>query len=123
LAEGLGIEAGCDGDSAATGKNQFERLWDGSGGGDGIGEDGDGKEAGSGTVGGERVRGGGLRGRRAVEALSEGMDGDAASLAEFGVGQASAAEVVEEGVPAEVEDVAPRHGVISRTGPSAPSRE
>ena len=58
-----------------------------------------------------------------VEAFSEGMDGDAASLAEFGLGQAAAAEIVEEGVPAEVEDVAPRHGVISRTGLRAPAGE
>src|SRR3954453_16641340 len=67
------------------------------------------------------VRGGRLRGGYAVEAFSEGMDGDAASLAEFGLGQAAAAEIVEEGVPAEVEDVAQRHGVISRTGLRAPA--
>jgi len=95
----------------------------GSGGGDGIGEDGDGEEVGSGAVGGERVRRGRLRGGCLVEAFSEGRDGDAASLAEFGVGQAAPTELVEEGVPAGVEDVAPRHGVISRTGLSAPSRE
>jgi hypothetical protein len=32
------------------------------------------------------------------------MDGDTASLTEFGLGQAAAAEIVEEGVPAEVEE-------------------
>ena len=67
------------------------------------------------------VRWGRLRGGYAVEAFSEGMDGDAASLAEFGLGQAAAAEIVEEGVPAEVEDAAPRHGVISQTGLRAPA--
>jgi hypothetical protein len=123
LAEGLGIEAGCDGDPASIVEEQLEGLSGGSGGGDGIGEDSDGEEVGSGAVGGERFRGGRLRGRCLVEAFSEGMDGDAASLAELGVGQAATAELVEEGVPAEVEDVAPRHGVISQTGPSAPSRE
>ena len=41
-----------------------------------------------------------------VEVFSEGMDGDAASLAELGLGQAAAAEIVEEGVPAEVEMIA-----------------
>ena len=102
-------------------RQQLEGLSDGRGGGDGIGKDGDGKEAGSGAVGGEMVRGGRLRGGYAVEAFSEGMDGDAASLAEFGLGQAAAAEIVEEGVPAEVEDAAPRHGVISRTGLRAPA--
>ena len=63
------------------------------------------------------VRGGRLRGACLVEAFSEGMDGDSASLAELGLSQAATAEIVEEGVPAEVEDVAPRHGVNSRTGP------
>jgi hypothetical protein len=104
-------------------EEQLEGLSGGRDGGDGIGEDGDGDEVGSGAVGGGKVHGGRLRGRYAVEAFSEGMDGDATSLAELGVGQAAAAEIVEEGVPAEVEDVAPRHGVISRTEPSAPSRE
>ena len=88
---------------------------------DGIGKDGDGKEAGRGAVGGGMVRRGRLRGGYAVEAFSEGMDGDAASLAEFGLSQAAAAEIVEEGVPAEVEDAAPRHGVISQTGLRAPA--
>jgi hypothetical protein len=87
----------------------------------GIGEDGDGEEVGSG-VGGEMVRGGRLRGGCLVEAFSERMDGDSASLAELGLSQAATAEIVKEGVPAKVEDVAPRHGVISRTRPSAPSR-
>ena len=49
------------------------------------------------------------------------MNGDAASAAELGLSQAAAAEIVEEGVPAEVEDAAPRHGVISLTGPLAPA--
>jgi hypothetical protein len=123
LAERLGIEAGRDGDPASTVEEQLEWLSGGRVGGDGIGEDGDGEEVGSGVVGGGRFRGGRLRGGCLVEAFSEGMDGDAASLAEFGVGQAAPAELVEEGVPAEVEDVAPRHGVISRTGLTAPSRE
>ncbi len=87
----------------------------GSDRGDGIGENGDWEEVGSG-VSGEMLCGGRLRGGWLVEAFSEGMDGDAASLAEFGLGQAATAEIVEEGVPAEVEDVAPKHGVISRTG-------
>jgi hypothetical protein len=104
-------------------EEQFEGLSGGRGGGDGIGEEGDGEEVGSGAVGGERVRGGRLRGGYPVEAFSEGMDGDSASLAELGVSQAAAAEIVEEGVPAEVEDVAPRHGVISRTGLRAPARK
>jgi hypothetical protein len=116
LAEGLGIEAGCDGDPASIAQEQLEGLSEeGSGGGDGIGEDGDGEEVGSG-VAGRRVRGGRLRGGWLVEAFSEGMEGDPASLAELGLGQAATAELVEEGVPAEVEDVAPRHGVNSRTG-------
>jgi hypothetical protein len=123
LTKGLGIEAGSDGDPASTVEEQLEGLSGGSGGGDGIGEDGDGEEVRSGAVGGERDRGGRLRGRYAVQAFSEGMDGDAASLAEFGLGQAAAAEIVEERVPAKVEDVAPRHGVISRTGRSTPSWE
>ena len=55
----------------------------------------------------ERVRGGGLRGGYPVEVFPEGMDGDAASFAELGLGQAATAELAEEGVPAEVEDVAP----------------
>jgi hypothetical protein len=122
LAEGLGIESGCDSDSAATGKNQFERLWDGSGGGDGIREDGDGDEVGR-SVGGARIRGCRLRGGCLVEALSERMDGDSTSLAELGLSQAATTEIVEEGVPAEVEDMAPRHDVDSRTRASAPSRE
>src|SRR5205814_1569922 len=74
-------------------------------------------------VGGDWVRGGGLRGGWLVEVFPEGMDGDAASLAEFGLSQAAPAEILEEGVPAEVEDAAPRHGVNSRTGRLAPSRE
>jgi hypothetical protein len=123
LAEGLRIEAGCDGDPAPIVEEQLEGLSGGRVGGGGIGEEGDGEEVGSGGVGGEKIRGGRLRGRCLVEAFSEGMDGDAASLAEFGVGQAAAAELVEEGVPAGVENVAPRHGVISQTGPSALSRE
>jgi hypothetical protein len=124
LAEGLGIETGCDGDPASIAQEQFEGLSAGSGrgGGVGIGEDGDGEEV-VGGVGGERVGGGGLRGGCLVEAFSEGMDGDATSVAELGVGQAAAAELVEEGVPVEVEDVALRHGVISRTRLSASSRE
>jgi hypothetical protein len=121
LAESLRIEARCDGNAASIAQEQFDGLSGGRGCGYGIGEDGDGKESGSGGVGGETVRGGGLRGRYAVEAFSEGKDGDAASFAEFGLGQAAAAEIVEEGVPAEVEDVAPRHGVISRTGLRAPA--
>ena len=56
-----------------------------------------------------------------VEVFPEGMNRDAASFAEFGLGQAAAAEIVEEGVPAEVEDEAPRHGVISRAGLRAPA--
>jgi hypothetical protein len=122
LAEGLGIEAGGDGDPASIIQEQFEGLSGGNGGGDGIGEDGDGEEVSS-RVRGGMVRGGGLRGGNPVEVFPEGMDGDAASFAELGLGQAAAAELVEEGVPAEVEDRAPRHGVISRTGLSAPSRE
>ena len=49
LAEGLGIEAGCDGDPASIGEDQFEGLSGGRGGGDGIGEDGDGEEVGGGA--------------------------------------------------------------------------
>ena len=120
MAEGLGIEAGCDGDPASIVEEQLEGLSGGSGGGDGIGEDGDGEEVGSGASEERWFAGVGLRGGYPVEAFSEGMDGDAASLAELGLGQAATAEIVEEGVPAEVEDVAPRHGVDLPDGAAGP---
>jgi hypothetical protein len=100
LTEGLRIEAGCDGDPTSIAQEELEGLSGGSGrtGGDGIGEDGDGEEMISG--GGERIRRGGLGGGNPVEVFAEGMEGEAASLAELGLGQAAAAELVEEGVSA-----------------------
>ena len=104
-------------------EEQFQGLSGGRVGGDRLGEDGDGEEVGRNAVGRGAVRGDRLGGGCLIEAFSEGMDGEAASSAELGVGQAAAAELVEEGVPAVVADVALRHGAVSRTRSSAPSRK
>jgi len=53
----------------------------------------------------------------------EGMTGDPASAAELGLSQAAAAVIMEQGIPAQVEGVAPGQSVISLTGPSAPFGE
>jgi hypothetical protein len=50
--------------------------------------------------GGKMVAGGGLGGSGLVEVLSEGMERDPTAAAELGLGQAAAAEIVEEGLPA-----------------------
>jgi hypothetical protein len=121
VTEGLGVEAGGDGDSPAIGKDQFERLLVGSAGGGGIGEDGDRDEVGSGGVGGTLVRGNVLGGGGLVEAFSEGVKGDSAAAAELGVGQSAVAEVAEDGIPACVREGDVGHGRISRAGRSAPS--
>ena len=76
MAEGLGVEAGCDGDPTSIAQEQFEVGSGGGGGGDGIGEDGDGEEVVVGTGGGTMVAGGGLGRVGLVEVFSEGMEGD-----------------------------------------------
>ena len=69
------------------------------------------------------VPGGGLGGAGLGETLPEGMTGDPASAAELGLSQAAAAVIMEQGIPAQVEGVAPGQSVISLTGPSAPFGE
>ena len=70
----MGIETGSDGDPASIAEKQFEGLPGGSSrgdrGGDGIRDDGDGEEVGSGVRGGI-VRGSGLWGGDAVEVFPE----------------------------------------------------
>src|SRR5262245_15356387 len=55
--------------------------------------------------------------------LAEGMKRDLAAAAELGVSQAAAAEIVEEGVPAEIDGKASGHGKFSLTGPLDPPVE
>lgn len=122
LTKGGGIEAGCDGDGESVFEDELEWVSGADGGGSGIGEDGDGDEPRGDACDGGEVGVGRLRGGRLIEVLAEGMDRDAAAAAELGVGEAAASEIAEECVPAEVEDVSAGHGVISRTGTSAPSQ-
>jgi hypothetical protein len=49
------------------------------------------------------------------------MKRDLAAAAELGLSQTAAAEIIEEGIPAQIDDAASRHGVISLTGPLAPT--
>jgi len=65
-----------------------------------IGEDGDREEVLVGGSGGTKIAGGGPGRLGLVEVLSEGMERDLTAAAELGLGQAAAAEIVEEGLPA-----------------------
>ena len=69
------------------------------------------------TIGGRRSHGG----AGGVETLSEGVDRELTAVAKGGMGQAAAAEVIEDGAPTQVEDTRPGHDVFSLTGLSASS--
>jgi hypothetical protein len=114
MAEGPGVESRGDGDATSVGEDEFEV---GGGGRDRrgrFGQDGDREEMRVGTGGGTIVAGGGLGWAGLVEMLSEGMERDLAPAAELGLSQAAAAELIEEGLPAEIDGTASRHGVVSR---------
>jgi hypothetical protein len=114
MAEGPGVESRGDGDAPSVGEDELEVGWGGRDRWDGIRPDGDGEELGVGTGGGTIVAGGGPGRTWRVEVLSEGMERDPAAAAELGLSQPAAAEFIEEGLPAEIDGAASRHGVVSR---------
>jgi peroxiredoxin Q/BCP len=103
-----------------VGEDQFEGLVRCGVGTRRVGQDGDGEEVGGG--GGRAVEAAGcaLGGTRLVEASAEGVKGDPTEPAELDVGQSALAEVVEEGIPAEVGRACLRHGELSLRGPLPP---
>jgi len=109
MSEGLGVEAGSDGDPAAVGEDQLEGLMMSIARRDRRGKDSDGEELGDGWCVGALRRGLGFP----IEAISEGVEGKSASLTELGLGEWAVAEIAEDGVPACVRDGDVGHGVSS----------